>query len=238
MNTPHTNTARVALVSGASRGIGLAIARELLDNGWRVSAGSRQPVAELAGYPPERYHRVHFDALDAASESAWVASAHAYFGQIDALVLNAGIVSRKTVVDASDADFDEMFTVNVKSPMRLTRLAWPHLLQSAEGKVIVMASLAGKRVRDPVGGLYSMTKAAALMLAHGIRHVGAPHRIRATAICPGPVDTDMAAHMDDALKPQLTRPADVARIVRLALELPASASVAEIPVNWQVETAF
>jgi len=241
MNTPRTHTAgerQVALVSGAGRGIGLAIARELLEHGWRVSAGTRQPVAALEIYGPGRYHRAHFDARDAATEAAWVRDAHTHFGQIDALVHNAGIVSRKTVVDASDADFDDLFTVNVKSPMRLTRLAWPHLQAAREGKVIVIASLAGKRVRDPVGGLYSMTKAAALMLAHGIRHAGAPHRIRATAICPGPVNTDMAANMDEAIKPQLTRPEDIARIVRMALELPASASVAEIPVNWQVETAF
>ncbi|MGY6272003.1 SDR family NAD(P)-dependent oxidoreductase [Achromobacter denitrificans] len=229
---------RVALISGASRGIGLAIARELLEHGWRVSAGTRQPVAALEDYGEARCHWSPFDARDAASEGAWVAAAHGHFGRIDAIVHNAGILSRKSVVEASDEDFDDIFSVNVKSPMRLTRLAWPHLRAAPEGKVLVIASLAGKRVRAAEGGLYSMSKAAALMLAHGIRHAGEPDRIRCTAICPGFVATDMADGVDESIKSQLTRPEDVARIARLALELPATASVAEIPVSWRIETAF
>jgi NAD(P)-dependent dehydrogenase (short-subunit alcohol dehydrogenase family) len=229
---------RVALISGASRGIGLAIARELLAHGWRVSAGTRQPVAALAEYGVDRCHWSPFDARDPASEAAWVAAAHGHFGGIDAIVHNAGILSDKSVIEASDQDFDDIFAVNVKSPMRLTRLVWPHLRAAPEGKVLVIASLAGKRVRAAEGGLYSMSKAAALMLAHGIRHAGDPDRIRCTAICPGFVATDMADGVDESIKSQLTQPQEVARIARLALELPATASVAEIPVSWRVETAF
>ena len=83
-----------------------------------------------------------------------------------------------------------------------------------------------------------LQRAAALMLAHGIRHAGEADRIRCTAICPGFVATDMADNVDDAVKAELTRPEDIARVVRLALELPASASVAEIPVSWRVESMF
>jgi len=239
MTKTDEGAGRVALISGASRGIGLASARTLLDCGWRVSVGTRQPVAALADYSADRYHRAYFNALDVASEIDWVNAAHAHFGRIDAIVHNAGMPSRKTVIAASEADVDEIFTVNVKSPLRLTQHVWPHLQAAPQGKVVIIASLAGKRVRDPVGGLYSMSKAAVLMLAHAIRHAGAEHRIRCTAICPGPVNTDMALSvMGKAIGPQLTQPEDIANIVRLVLELPATASVAEIPVNWQVETAF
>lgn len=83
-----------------------------------------------------------------------------------------------------------------------------------------------------------MSKAAALMLAHGIRHVGDADNIRCTAICPGFVATEMASYVDHDIQRQLTKAEDIARIVRLALELPATASVAEIPVNWRVEGIF
>ena len=127
---------RVVLISGASRGIGLALARELLGHGWRVSAGTRQPVAALAEYGADRCHGSFFDARDPASEAAWVAAAHGHFGRIDAIVHNAGILSGKSVIEASDEDFDDIFAVNVKSPMRLTRLVWPHLQAAPELSLI------------------------------------------------------------------------------------------------------
>ncbi|CAM3964966.1 SDR family NAD(P)-dependent oxidoreductase [Bordetella tumulicola] len=233
-----STSSRVALVSGASRGIGLAIARELLEHGWRVSAGTRGPIEALAGQSSDRYHWARFDAFDPATESAWVQAASAHFGQIDAMVHNAGILSRQSVIDATSQEFDEIFEVNVKSPMRLTQCAWPHLKAVQNGKVIVVASLAGKRVRAAEGGLYSMSKAAALMLAHSLRHAGDVDGIRCTAVCPGFVATDMADGVEEGIKAQLTQPKEIATIVRMALELPASASVAEIPVSWKVEAEY
>lgn len=229
---------RVVLLSGGSRGIGLAIARELLDHGWCVSVGSRKPVEQLCRYPSDKYLWCKFDALDPASEDNWVASAATHFGKIDAVVHNAGVLSKKSVIDASDEEFDNIFGINVKSPMRLTRKVWPYLCASANGKVVVIASLAGKRVGSAKSGLYSMSKAAALMLAHGIRHAGEESGVRCTAICPGFVATDMASDVDASLKNKLTQPQDVARTARFALELPATASVAEIPVSWRVESTF
>lgn len=231
----------VALVSGAGRGLGLAIAQELLAHGWRVSIGTRQPVPQLAAHGPAQLQRSRFDALDAldaASETRWIAEAAAHFGRIDAIVHNAGVLSSDSVLTASDAEFDRLMAINVKSPMRLTRQLWPYLQQSPNGKVVVMASLAGKRVRAPEGSLYAISKHAALALAHGIRHCGGADRIRCTAICPGFVDTDMADGVLPEMRAQISQPADIATLVRTVLELPASASVAEIPVSWQVESQY
>lgn len=228
---------RVALISGASRGIGLAIARDLLAHGWRVSAGTRTPITALADQTSDHYHWGHFDACKPDTELAWIQSAYTHFGQIDAIVHNAGILSSRSVIDATSDDFDSLFEVNVKSPMRLTQSVWPYL-QASKGKVIVVSSLAGKRVRTAEGGLYSMSKAAALMLAHGIRHAGDRDGIRCTAICPGFVATDMASGVDEHLKDKLTQPSEIATVVRTALELPATASVAEIPISWCVESEY
>jgi len=233
-----STTPRVALISGASRGIGLAIARELLANGWSISAGTRSPTDAFDGFPSAQVHRARFDAEDPASEDAWIESTMARYGRIDALIHNAGILSKTPVVEATDDEFDRLFAVNVKSPMRLTRKAWPHLIASGAGKVLVMASLAGKRVRAPEGTLYAMSKFAVLALAHGIRHCGDAHQIRCTAICPGFVATDMADGVPAEIKTRLTQPEDIARMARLVLELPPSGSVAEIPISWQVESEY
>ncbi|MFT3805193.1 MAG: SDR family NAD(P)-dependent oxidoreductase [Burkholderiaceae bacterium] len=227
-------SSRVAMVSGGNRGIGLAIVRELLAHGWRVSVGARSAASGFDG--AARVYR--FDARDPRSEIAWVAATVRDFGGIDALVHNAGILSTRSVVEADDAEIDRLLEVNVKSPLRLTREAWPHLQAAAEGKVLVMASLAAKRVRTADASLYALSKAAVLSLAHGIRHCGAGSRVRCTALCPGFVATDMAAGLPPEQQRQATRPEDVARIARMALELPASASVAEIPVNWTVEPQY
>lgn len=234
MNQP----APIAMVSGGTRGIGLAIARELLAHGWRVSVGARSATDAYAGYPAEQVRVYRFDAEDKQSEADWVAATVRDFGGIDALVHNAGILSTHSVVAADDDEVDRLLEVNVKSPLRLTRKAWPHLLAAREGKVLVMASLAAKRVRTADASLYALSKAAVLSLAHGIRHCGAASRVRCTALCPGFVATDMAASLPPEQLQQATRPEDIARIARTVLELPASASVAEIPISWTVEPNY
>jgi NADP-dependent 3-hydroxy acid dehydrogenase YdfG len=228
---------RTALISGASRGIGAAVARALLDAGWNVSIGIRRPdsvPSDLA----ERCHVQPYDATDRHGEAAWVAAAAERFGSIDAVIANAGIMIPKTVVEAEDADIDALLDVNVKAPLRLARAAWPYLVACGRGRVVTVVSLSGKRVKTARSGLYSVSKFAALALSHAIRQAGWDHGIRAVAICPGFVATDMAFGLTDTPADAMTDPKDLARIVTLVLDLPNTASISEIPINSTLDDSY
>lgn len=231
-----TENGKVAMVSGGNRGIGRAVAQELAAHGWIVSVGCRNPdkFESIKGATAFR-----FDAMDAASEAAWVADTKTRFGRIDALVHCAGVAIRKTVLTVNDAEFDEMFDVNVKSPLRLSQKAWPHLVDCGAGRIVVLASLSGKRVKSENTGVYAMSKHAAVALAHALRRSGHPLGIRVTAICPGLVDTDMTASYRDKVPAEvMTQPSDVAQIIRTVIELPSTASVAEVPINYGMEDLY
>jgi NADP-dependent 3-hydroxy acid dehydrogenase YdfG len=228
---------RVALVSGAGRGIGAAIAAQLHEVGWHLSLGMRRPQMPAWGNA-ETVHLHAYDATGAGAEDAWVEAAHAAFGQIDAIVANAGLMIPKTVVEADDDDLNAMLEVNVKAPRRLAKAAWEALSASGRGRVVLLASLSGKRVKSAGSGLYAMTKFAVVALAHGIRQVGFDRGIRATAVCPGFVATDMALAISDRPAELMTDPKDIARIVTMLLDLPNEASVAEFTINCQLEESF
>ncbi|RWR09056.1 SDR family NAD(P)-dependent oxidoreductase [Paenirhodobacter populi] len=232
-----TETPRVALISGASRGIGAAIARRLFKDGWAVSLGMRHP--ELPDWAdPARVHLFAYDAADPAAPAAWVAEVAARFGRLDAVVANAGISIPKSVVEISDSEMDQLLDINVKAPRRLAAAAWDMLGVSGRGRVIVLASLSGKRVKSARSGSYSMSKFAAVALAHGLRHAGFDKGIRATAICPGFVATDMALALTDRPAEAMTSPHDLARIAALLIDLPNEASVAEFCINCQLEESY
>ncbi|MFZ4531915.1 MAG: SDR family NAD(P)-dependent oxidoreductase [Alsobacter sp.] len=223
---------RVALVSGANRGIGLAIAREVKAAGYALSLGVRNPQsvpADLLG-PDTQVHA--YDAAS-ASEAAWVDAAVARFGRIDALVNNAGIAPFVGFEEGSDEDLDALLEVNVKAPFRLVRAALPHLKAAGAGRVVTVASLSGKRVLGLNAG-YQMAKHAAVALSHATRRIGWEHGIRATALCPGYVDTDLTAGVDFP-REEMSRPEDLARLVITVLQLPNTASVAELLVNCRFE---
>ena len=233
----NVSTRRVALISGASRGIGAAIAANLLANGWAVSLGCRTPE-EVANADPDHQLVCRFDALDGATEDEWIAATIAKFGRIDAVIHNAGMMLPVSVLTATDDEFDRTFDVNVKSPMRLSRKAWPHLVSSGSGRIVTLVSLSGKRVRAERSSLYAMSKFAALALAHGLRRIGDEDGIRSTAICPGYVATDMGTALTEVPAEKMTQPEDLAHLVRTVLELPTTTSIAEIPVNWTVEDQY
>jgi NADP-dependent 3-hydroxy acid dehydrogenase YdfG len=226
---------RVVMISGANRGIGAAIAAHLADLGWQLSLGVRRPE-RLAAPPGDSNSLVHrYDAQDPESETAWVEATAKRFGRADALVANAGIMIPKTVIEASDADLEALFQVNVRSPLRLVRAAWPWLTRSGRGRVVTLVSLSGRRVKSARSGLYATSKFAALAMTHAVRHAGWDLGVRATAICPGFVATDMAAAVTDRSPDEMTQPADVARLVGVILDLPNTASVAELPINSTLE---
>lgn len=232
---------RVALISGASRGIGDHVAAELFRQGWAVSLGMRNPVMPTWAGSDDAVDFVHlaeYDANDAGAEGRWVADAMQRFGRVDAIIANAGIMIPKTVIEAEDEDIDAMLAVNVKAPRRLAKAAWEPLCESGQGRVIILASLSGKRVKSAGSGSYAVSKFAAVALSHAIRQAGFEKGVRATAVCPGFVATDMAAGLTARPAELLTQPADLARIIALLVSLPNEASVAEFAINCQLEESF
>ena len=124
---------RVVMVSGANRGIGLAVARCLHAKGYSLSLGARDVgkiEAAMDGLDPSRFIAVAFDARDRASCAAWVERTASHFGRIDGLVNNAGIGLPVGIEDDDEAAYDAMWDVNVKGPLRLIRLAMPYLKNS------------------------------------------------------------------------------------------------------------
>ncbi|GAA0506855.1 SDR family NAD(P)-dependent oxidoreductase [Tatumella terrea] len=225
----------VAMISGAGRGIGAAIAAELTAHGWAVSLGCRRPGSVPAD---ARQLVCHYDALESQSDQRWIDSTLAAYGRIDAVIHNAGIMLPRSVLEATDEEFDQQFAVNVKAPMRLTRKLWPWLKASGRGRVITLASLSAKRVKSAQSGLYAMSKFSALAFTHALRHAGEADGIRACAICPGFVATDMGMSLSQIPAEKMTQPEDIALLVRTVLMLPNRASIAEIPVNWAVEDNY
>jgi NAD(P)-dependent dehydrogenase (short-subunit alcohol dehydrogenase family) len=264
------------MISGANRGIGLAIARELKHAGLALSLGIRRlddfadPLAADADVLTHPY-----DARDRGAAKPWVDATIARFGRIDvpahvpakwkpvrrqghapivestafpvhlgslndprwtgnAVVNNAGIARFVGLEDGDEDDLDDLLAVNVTAPFRLIRAALPYLKVSGRGRVINVASLSGKRVMGLNAG-YQMSKHAVVALTHAVRRIGWPHGIRATALCPGFVDTDLTAHVTDVAHQDMTDPKDLAKLVATVVALPNTAAVAELLVNCRYE---
>ncbi|MDQ3559176.1 MAG: SDR family NAD(P)-dependent oxidoreductase [Pseudomonadota bacterium] len=234
---------RVVMLSGASRGIGAALARRLLADGFRLSLGVRRPAdarAKFGELGAERLLVCRFDAFDAASAQSWLDQTLEHFGRLDALINNAGMTKPLSFAEGGEDALDDLWAVNVKAPFRLIRLALPHLSQSGNGRIVNVASTDAKRYRDgTVSIAYAMTKHAVLALTHAAKFAGWEHGVRVTALCPGAVDTDFTAGIP-GVTPAANRmaPTTLAEIVSLLLRLPNNASVAELVVNTRLESTL
>jgi len=226
-----TPQGRVVMISGATRGIGRAVLERLLAAGCAVSAGVRD-ASRLPEHPNLTHHR--YEAAQPGSAEAWVAATIERHGRIDALVNAAGSNTRGTLLDGDEAPFDKLWTINAKGPMRVIRAAWPHLVAGGTGRVVNIASLSGKRVRND-NLAYAMSKFAVMALTQEVRRLGFEHGIRASALCPGFVDTDMTAHVTKWPREKMSRPEDIAVLAEVLLHLPNTASVAELLVNCRHE---
>jgi NAD(P)-dependent dehydrogenase (short-subunit alcohol dehydrogenase family) len=234
---------RVIMVSGASRGIGAATARRLLNDGYRLSLGVRDRNAGWSAIGEVDRARVtvsHFDALDPETASAWVEATMTTFGKIDGLVNNAGVLRHVGFDADDDAALDEMWAVNVKAPFRLIRATLPHLRASGCGRIVNIGSTDGKRYRDPsVSVGYAMTKHALVALSHATRFAGWGDGVRVTALLPGAVDTDLIAGVPGVTPgPGRIDPDVIARAVAYLLSLPNNAAMAEFIVNSRLESTL
>ena len=231
---------RVVMISGASRGIGAAIARRLVDDGFSLSLGVRRPSEARGKFSTAESERVllsHFDALEPASAQAWLDETVKRFGRLDALINNAGIMKPLSFAAGDESVLDELWAVNVKAPFRLIRLALPLLAQSGNGRIINVASTDGKRYRDATVSIaYALSKQALVALSHAAKFAGWDSGVRVTALCPGAVETDLLKGLP-GVTPTGKRiaPATLAEIVAMLLRLPNTASVAELVVNTRLE---
>ncbi len=234
---------RVVMLSGASRGIGAALARRLLADGFRLSLGVRGPEATQAKFGAVDNSRLlicRFDAFEPASAEAWIADTLKTFGRLDVLINNAGMTKPLSFSEGGEDALDDLWAVNVKAPFRLIRLALPHLAKSGGGRIINVASTDAKRYRDETVSIaYAATKHAVLALTHAAKFAGWQHGVRVTALCPGAVDTDFTAGIPGVTPPaNRIAPATLAEIVSLLLKLPNNASVAELVVNTRLESTL
>jgi NAD(P)-dependent dehydrogenase (short-subunit alcohol dehydrogenase family) len=238
---------RVIMISGASRGLGLALGQTLQAAGYRLSLGVRNPAAaefRNGGWDESRVMAYPFDAREAASPRAWMEATVARFGQIDGVVNNAAIdtfVGIETGPEVSEDDqernFDDLWTVNVKAPLRLIRAALPHLKRSGHGRIVNVASLSGKRIPSLAIG-YPMTKFALVALTKGLQDLGQDCGIRSTVLCPGFIRTKMSADRAVAvgMKPEnMTTPEELSETIDFLLRLPNSTPIEELLINNRFE---
>jgi NAD(P)-dependent dehydrogenase (short-subunit alcohol dehydrogenase family) len=234
---------RVAMVSGASRGIGEAIAHRLLDDGFRLSLGVRDVAATRQKFTvvdDDTLLVSHYDATDPATADTWVDRTVQHFGVLDALINNAGIWRQVNFETGDESLLDELWEVNVKGPFRLIRLALPHLRDCGNGRIVNIASTDGVRFRENTCSVgYTMSKHALVAMSHAARHSGYEDGVRVTALCPGAVATELVAGVPGVTPhAQQLAPATVAHIVATLLTLPNNASVAWMPVNTRLESTI
>ena len=192
MNTPVT---KVALVTGAARGIGLASAQWFLGHGYAVALLDIDAVtlhaAAAALAPADRVLALPADVRDPQQVTQALAAVQARFGRLDALVNNAGIAVFKPLQDTRFDEWRDVLATNLDGPFLCTQAAVPLMLQHGGGAVVNIASISGLRA-STLRVAYGTSKAALIHLtkqqAAELGDVG----IRVNAIAPGPVDTAMA----------------------------------------------
>jgi NAD(P)-dependent dehydrogenase (short-subunit alcohol dehydrogenase family) len=182
-------TGRAAIVSGASRGIGLAIAQRLAAEGMRVLLVARSaPAIEAAAAALPGAAAFAADLRVAETAAAAVAEAIARFGRLDLLVNCAGATQRGDFVTLSDAVWEDGYALKLFGAVRLTRAAWPHL-RAGGGSVVMIAGVGGK-VASADFAIGGSVNAALMNLTKALADKGVAEGVRVNCINPGSIRTD------------------------------------------------
>jgi NAD(P)-dependent dehydrogenase (short-subunit alcohol dehydrogenase family) len=192
-------TGKVAIITGGTRGLGLAIAEAYLDAGASVMLCSEDALAcetvetRLRCEFQDRVAARACDVTSAADQRVLVNDTLSRFGGLDILVANAGIPDpMKGSLACTEAEYRKVMGVNLDSIVQLCGFAVPALRARGGGSIVLMASLAGLRGNKTLG-VYALSKAALIQLARNLAIEFGPDNIRANAIAPGFIRTDLAA---------------------------------------------
>lgn len=234
MTTLH---GKVALVTGASRGIGAAVARRLAAEGVKLGLASRSGdhlgIADAVARP--------CDVRDAAQVEAIVSATVNAFGRLDILVPNAGVGAYGPFLELAPAFLEEMIDVNVKGTLYAVRSALPHLLESGEADIVTVASEAGRRGL-PLEAVYCSSKFAQVGFTRSLDHELRERGIRCTNVCPGGVATDFAlepgrGRTQEALAGMMSAD-DVADVVLYVLTRPRNLRILETVFRPMTEASW
>src|ERR1700753_788261 len=206
-------TGRTALVTGASGGIGGAIAQALHAQGATVAiSGTRREVLDgLAAQFGQRVHVLPCNLADSAEVEALVPAAEAAMGQVDILVANAGITKDNLFVQLRDEDWDEVINVNLTSTFRLARAATKLMMRKRFGRIIAITSIVGV-TGNPGQGNYTASKAGLIGM---IKTLGAGYgrrHITANSIAPGFIATPMTDALNDKQREAILSRVPAARL--------------------------
>lgn len=184
---------RTALVTGSTRGIGLALAGALAAAGARVAINGRTAdaveavVAKLEGSVPAPFDVTHEAAIVGAVEA---------LGPVDVLVNNTGITIRRALVDLEPEEWRRLIDVNLTSAFLVARAVAPGMIERGRGKIVNVCSVMSELARPTVGA-YAATKGALKMLTRSMCAEWAPHGIQANGIAPGYIRTELTRPLQD-----------------------------------------
>src|SRR3954463_9162699 len=227
---------KTAVITGASGGIGAAVAQMLHERGVNLGLASRR--GSDLGLPDVVASPCDVRDLDALT--ALCAETADRFGGIDIVVANAGVGAYGPFLDLSQEHLDEMIDVNLKGTVYAIRAALPHML-GRDGDVITLASEAGRRGL-PYEAVYCASKFGQVGFTRALEHELREHGIRCTNICPGGVATDFA--LDDGrgrsteVLPGMMTADDVAEVVVFTLERPRHLRLLEIAMRPVTESSW
>ncbi|MFT3964405.1 MAG: SDR family oxidoreductase [Sphingobium sp.] len=207
ISAPPRLDGQVALVTGAAGGIGSEIVRSFLAAGAMVIATDLAPDNPFAGEAKVDYHR--HDVTDDAATDAVISAVLAKHGRVDALVLCAGAISNQSLADASDAEWEKIWRINVMGVVNPVRRLYPVMVEQGYGKMVALGSIAAKIGGVASGPAYVSAKSAVHGLMKWVAKSGASKGVYANIVAPGPVETPMWEKCTDGAPPSPTANSNV-----------------------------
>lgn len=227
---------KVALITGASRGIGAACAEAFAAHGydlalWARSEAALGDVSERCREQGVRVCAMPVDVTDERAVSKAVTQIVETLGGLRVVINNAGIYAKAPADRLDPAEFKRVMDVNVNGLMHVSRYALPHLVAAGQGALIQVASVAG-RGSFPEGGAYCASKHAVLGYTQSVFEDVRESGVKVTALCPGFVNTDMVAGRG-LLMERMIQPADIAEAALFVAHYPSTACPTEIVIRPQ-----
>ena len=225
---------RVVLITGGSKGIGLACAKAF------AALGDKVAITYNSTPPPPEFFGVKCDVTDTAQVDAAFAAVEEHFGTIEVLVSNAGITKDTLLLRMKEADFTEVIDANLTAAFRVVKRATPGMLKARSGRIILMSSVVGL-LGSAGQANYAASKAGLVGLARSLARELGSRSITVNVVAPGPVETDMTAALTAEQLQTITSsvplqrmatPEEVAGVVAFLASQPAAyITGAVIPVD-------